>query len=221
MKRVPDWLPPLAAALLAAIAMHGAWLVSTAAGYVPDCIPHLDGCTSVSKAARQGAANVLFKALMIPNAFVQVWTWAVAARWIARASKDPGADRGLRPLGMIAGVALLVYAVALGTDGYPADMAEEQATLERVARKQGEDEETVQARAWCGAQMVAQAFGARTWPESRRNLLVGGLADFVAMKDGAAQHPRHSGGLRDGVWNPAGNGRTSVWCALLLLVRPH
>ena len=114
MKRSPDWLPPLLGAILAATAVHAAWLVSRAAGHVPDCIPHLEGCHSVSEAARYGAANVLFKVLMIPNAFVQVWTWAVAARWVAGRA---GADRGLFPLGVVAGVALLVYAIALGTDG--------------------------------------------------------------------------------------------------------
>jgi hypothetical protein len=109
-------VPPLTAALLAAVAIHGAWLLSRAAGYVPDCIPHFEGCTSVSRAARHGAANALFKALMIPNAFVQAWTWAVAARWVA-ARSVPGADRGLVPLGIVAAVALAVYAAALGTEG--------------------------------------------------------------------------------------------------------
>ena len=118
MKRVPDWLPPLAGALLAAIAVHGAWLLSRAAGSVPDCIPHFQGCASVSEAARHGAANVLFKALMIPTAFVQAWTWAIAARWVLQASRSSGADRGLLPLGIIAGAALVVYAIALGSDGY-------------------------------------------------------------------------------------------------------
>ena len=119
MKRAPDWLPPLAGAILAAGAMHGAWLVSRAAGYVPDCIPHLEGCHSVSEAARNGAANVLFKALMIPNAFVQAWTWMIAARWVAARSPAPDASRGLVPLGIIAAVALVVDAIALGTDGDP------------------------------------------------------------------------------------------------------
>jgi hypothetical protein len=117
LKRVPDWLPPLAGALLAAAAMHGAWLISRTTGLVPDCIPHFQGCTSVSEAARYGGANMFFKALMIPNAFVQVWTWAIAARWVSRRARAPGADRGLVPLGVIAGVALLVYAIALGSDG--------------------------------------------------------------------------------------------------------
>jgi hypothetical protein len=119
VERVPDWLPPLAGAILAAAAIHGAWLASRAAGYVPDCIPHLEGCTSVSEAARHGAANLLFKALMIPNAFVQAWTWSIAARWVAARAAEPGASRGLVPLGIIAAVALGVYAIALGTDAAP------------------------------------------------------------------------------------------------------
>jgi hypothetical protein len=117
LKRVPDWAPPLAGALLAAAAMHGAWIISRAAGYVPDCIPHLEGCHSVSEAARHGAANALFRALMIPNAFVQAWTWVIAARWIAARSAEPRASRGLVPLGIIGAVALVVYATALGTEG--------------------------------------------------------------------------------------------------------
>ena len=117
MRRVPDWLPPLVGAILAAGAVHGAWLLSRAAGYVPDCIPHFQGCHSVSEAARHGAANVLFKALMIPNAFIQLWTWALAAQWVASKAKTPHADRGLVPLGVIAAVALLVYAWVLGMEG--------------------------------------------------------------------------------------------------------
>ena len=117
MKRFPEWLPPLAGAILAAGAVHGAWLISRAAGYVPDCIPHLEGCHSVSEAARHGAANVLFKALMIPNALVQAWTWAIAARWVAARSPEQGAGRGLVPLGIIAAVALAVYAAVLGIEG--------------------------------------------------------------------------------------------------------
>jgi hypothetical protein len=117
LKRLPDWVPPLAGAILAAVAVHGAWLLSRAAGSVPDCLPHLQGCHSVSESARHGAANVLFKALMIPNALVQAWTWSVAARWVAARASSPQASRGLVPLGIIAAVALAVYATVLGVDG--------------------------------------------------------------------------------------------------------
>jgi hypothetical protein len=117
LRRAPDWLPPLASAVLAAAAMHGAWLLARAAGYVPACIPHVEGCHSVSEAARQGAAAVLFKSIMIPNALVQAWTWAVAARFVAARSGDPAARRGLFPLGVIAATSLVVYAAVLGIDG--------------------------------------------------------------------------------------------------------
>jgi hypothetical protein len=114
---VPDWVPPLAGAVLAFVAMHGAWLLSRAAGYVPACVPHFEGCHSVSEAGRHGAANVLFKALMIPNAFIQLWTWMLAARWVRARAASAGADRGLLPLGIVAAIALLVYAAVLGIEG--------------------------------------------------------------------------------------------------------
>jgi hypothetical protein len=114
LKRVPDWLPPFAGALLAFVAMHAAWLLSRSAGLVPDCIPHIEGCTSVSRAARQGAGNLAFKALMIPAALAQARAWAVAARWVADRGGEP---RGLVPLGLVANVALVVYATFLGTEG--------------------------------------------------------------------------------------------------------
>ena len=84
---------------------------------MPDCIPHFQGCHSVSEAGRHGAANGLFKALMIPNAVMQAWTWTIAARWVAARASHAGANRGLVPLGVIAAVALVVYASVLGIDG--------------------------------------------------------------------------------------------------------
>jgi hypothetical protein len=100
-----------------AVAVHAAWLLSRAAGYVPDCIPHIEGCTSISRAARHGAGNVVFKALMIPAAALQALNWVLAARWIERIAGTQGAARGLRPLGLVAGAALAVYAIFLGSDG--------------------------------------------------------------------------------------------------------
>ena len=116
MKRVPSWLLPVACALVPAIAVHAAWWISRSAGYIPDCIPHLEGCTSISRAARQGTANVVFKALMLPAALLFVANWAQSARWIAERTGRESA-RGLLPLGIVAGAALAVYAAFLGSDG--------------------------------------------------------------------------------------------------------
>jgi|SRR5688572_13637678 len=112
----PGFLLPLACALLPAIAAHWAWWLSRAAGYIPDCIPHLEGCTSISRAARYGTGNALFKLLVIPAAALQAWHWQRCAAWIdARAGSRW--SHGLRPLGIVAGVALAVYAIFLGTEG--------------------------------------------------------------------------------------------------------
>jgi hypothetical protein len=117
LKRAPPWLLPVACAVVPAIAAHAAWWLSREAGHIPDCIPHLEGCTSISRAARHGTANALFKALMLPAAALQAINWAMAARWIELRAGSPSAARGLLPLGVVAGIALAVYAAFLGTEG--------------------------------------------------------------------------------------------------------
>jgi hypothetical protein len=112
------WRLPLACALVPVIAVHAAWALSRQAGLVPDCIPHLEGCTSISRAARHGAGNVLFKLLMLPAALLQGAHWWIAARWVREHGAGPDAARRLRALGALAAVALAVYVTALGTEGW-------------------------------------------------------------------------------------------------------
>lgn len=115
--RSRPWTVPLACALVPAAAVHIAWALSLAAGLVPSCNPYLDGCVSVSRAARQGTGNLVFKLLMVPAAALQVWHWELAAQRVADSSGAAAFARGLRPLGIVAGVALAVYALFLGTEG--------------------------------------------------------------------------------------------------------
>ena len=117
MKRAPPWLLPLACAVVPAIAVHAAWWISRSAGHIPDCIPHLEGCTSISRAARHGTANLVFKALMLPAAALQALHWVMAARWIGLRAGSRAAARGILPLGIVAGIALAVYAAFLGSEG--------------------------------------------------------------------------------------------------------
>lgn len=93
-----------------------AWPLSREAGYIPDCNPFLEGCASISRAARHGAANPVFKSLALPCAALQALHWWLAARWLDGQSQAQG--RGIRPLGLVAGVALAVYATFLGTEGW-------------------------------------------------------------------------------------------------------
>ena len=108
---------PAMAGLLPAAAVSIAWWLSVRAGHIPDCIPHFEGCTSISRAARYGAGNLVFKLVMIPCAFLHAAMWLRARDWIRRRQADPRAGRSLAPLGLVAGTALIVYAAFLGTDG--------------------------------------------------------------------------------------------------------
>jgi hypothetical protein len=113
----PLWFLALACALVPTGTVALAWWLSVRAGHIPDCIPHLEGCTSISRAARHGTANLVFKFAMIPCAFLQGWLWIEAGRWIRARHPHPGAGASHVVLGLVAGVALALYATFLGTDG--------------------------------------------------------------------------------------------------------
>jgi hypothetical protein len=113
----PLWLLALACALIPTGTVALAWWLSVRAGHIPDCIPHLEGCTSISRAARHGTGNLVFKLAMVPCAFLQGWLWIVAGRWIRDRHPAPDAAASLAALGVVAGAALALYATFLGTDG--------------------------------------------------------------------------------------------------------
>jgi hypothetical protein len=108
---------PLACAAGPAATVAVAWLLSVRAGFVPDCNPLVEGCTSISRAARHGAGNVIFKTVMLPCAVLQAGFWVGAAHWIGSQSAAVGAGRWVPALGVVAAMALAAYAGALGTDG--------------------------------------------------------------------------------------------------------
>ena len=104
------WHWPLAAALIPLVATHIAYLLSIAEGHVPVCLPYWDGCTSISRAARHGSGNLVFKLLMLPCALVQARLW-----WLAAQTQSSGAG-SLRMLGIFAALALACYVSFLGVE---------------------------------------------------------------------------------------------------------
>ena len=111
---VPLWVFPLAIALVMAVAAHLAWWLSLRAGYVEPCNPYWDGCTSISRAARHGLGNHLFRLMMLPCAVLVAIHWWLASRWLA-GNGTP--SRALAALGVTCALALGVYATFLGTEG--------------------------------------------------------------------------------------------------------
>lgn len=107
------WTVPLAIALLLFVAAHLAWWLSLRAGYIEPCNPYWDGCTSISRAARHGLGNHLFRLLALPCAVLLAAHWWLASRWVGGSAPS----RLLAVLGAAAAVALGVYAAFLGTEG--------------------------------------------------------------------------------------------------------
>lgn len=108
--RLPLWPLPLLITLLFVVAAHAAYLLSIQGGHVPACVPYIEGCVSISRAARHGWGNHLFRLLVIPCAVLHALVWLLAQRWL----------RGgwtMAVLGIVSAVALAVYAAFLGTEG--------------------------------------------------------------------------------------------------------
>lgn len=114
---VPLWPLALLAGLLPLVATVGATTLSMQQGLVPACNPFWDGCTSISRAARHELPNHLFRTLMLPAATLQALVWVLVARWLRQAGAAGRGVAWIAPLGVVAGIALVVYGSFLGTEG--------------------------------------------------------------------------------------------------------
>ena len=114
---ISPWALPLVAGLLPAAAAALACWISVTQELIPACNPFVDGCVSVSRAARHGLANHVFRALVIPAAVLQVLTWLLCVPWLRGLGAEGRSLKWLPWLGMAAGAFLVLYAVFLGTEG--------------------------------------------------------------------------------------------------------
>ena len=104
-------------------AVNVAYLISVSAELVPRCIPYIEGCTSISRAARQGDAIFLFRASMIVQAVLLMWYWRFAQCWLNKLRIRCAVTQGKRStqimcyLGVAGAFFLILYADYLGTSG--------------------------------------------------------------------------------------------------------
>jgi hypothetical protein len=109
---------PLVSGLLPALATILAYWISVSFELIPSCNPYLDGCVSISKAARHDLPNHIFRALVLPAATLQGLTWILCAQWLK--SLDAAAGKysfALAWIGSFAGMFLVLYGAFLGTEG--------------------------------------------------------------------------------------------------------
>lgn len=109
------------AGLLPIAAAHGAFFLNVWAGgeLAADfvCMPYLEGCVSVSRAARSGPGLLPFRWLMLASVPLLLLTWEYARRWL-RDLRACSARRGrmMAALGVLGAVFLVLYVTALGNE---------------------------------------------------------------------------------------------------------
>ena len=105
-------------ALLPLIAFNGVYLHSAVTGFVPWCMPYIDGCTTISRAARSGDALFWFRAVMMVHAVLLIWFWVYVQQWLALLfGCTTKMARVICWLGIIGALFLIVYVDFLGTMG--------------------------------------------------------------------------------------------------------
>lgn len=112
------WWVALFAGLLPLAATVIAFRLSVQLGLVPSCNPFVDGCVSISRAARHDLPNILFRALLLPAAVLQGACWMLVPAWLRSLGAPPDRlQRALPWLGAAAALFLVLYGTFLGTDG--------------------------------------------------------------------------------------------------------
>jgi hypothetical protein len=99
------------------LAVFITYAISAATGQVPACFPFLEGCTSISGAARRDPSIHLFRAMMLPMASVMVAYWLVARTWLGQLGERGRSRDWIAGLGIVGALFLVLYVVFLGTDG--------------------------------------------------------------------------------------------------------
>jgi hypothetical protein len=111
-----SWIP-LLCWVVPTLAVAITYAISAGTGQVPTCFPFLEGCTSISGAARRDPSIHLFRALMLPMASVMAAYWILARAWLAQLGDQGGSRNWIAGLGIVAALFLILYVVFLGTDG--------------------------------------------------------------------------------------------------------
>ncbi|MBI2383806.1 MAG: hypothetical protein HYV18_07040 [Gammaproteobacteria bacterium] len=104
--------------LLPIVAAHLAYGVAIAEQQTPACFPYWEGCVSISRAARHGSANFVFKALMLPYTGLLMLYWMLCWLWLNQLGTALRARRNaMLALGLVGALFLILYATFLGVKG--------------------------------------------------------------------------------------------------------
>ncbi len=113
MARLIAWLNTL----IPILAVAGGYAIALWQQQAPACLPFWEGCTSISRAVRNGDALFWFRGLMMPLTMLLAFYWILQRRWLNQITARQGSFNTLVLLGTISALALGLYANYLGSDG--------------------------------------------------------------------------------------------------------
>ena len=96
-------------------AVNGAYLIGLYEGVAYVCNPYIDGCTTISRAAREGNAIFFFRGLMMPMAMLMIIFWYLQSIWLGQVRQR--SQRYIFVIGAVGALFLILYVDFLGTDG--------------------------------------------------------------------------------------------------------
>ena len=112
------WPLPAFVFLISVLAVNLCYLVSAVTGQVDWCVPYVEGCVSISRAARQDLSIHLFRVAMMPVAIMMVAVWVLTGSWLRSIGDDARQiARMIACIGTIGALFLVIYATVLGTEG--------------------------------------------------------------------------------------------------------
>lgn len=104
--------------ILPLIATNAVYLLSAYEGNVPWCNPYIEGCTTISKAARSGNSIYIYRATMIAYSVLLIWFWIYTRQWLLQLLGEvTRLSKTIMWLGIIGALFLMIYIDFLGTTG--------------------------------------------------------------------------------------------------------
>jgi len=104
--------------ILPLLTTNGVYLLSAYQGFIPWCIPYIDGCTTISQAARSGNSIFIYRATMIIYGVLLIGFWIYAQQWLNLLyGHTTKIAHIILWLGIVGAIFLIIYIDFLGTTG--------------------------------------------------------------------------------------------------------
>lgn len=104
--------------ILPLLTTNAVYLLSAYEGFIPWCNPYIDGCTTISRAARSGNSIFIYRASMIAYGLLLIWFWIYVQQWLNQLyGHRTKLSRIILWLGVVGAIFLIVYIDFLGTTG--------------------------------------------------------------------------------------------------------